>query len=53
MDINSQNLTIGLFARTAGVHVEAIRFYQRKGLLREPDKAFGAIAAMTTGTWYA
>ena len=43
MDINSQNLTIGLFARTAGVHVETIRFYQRKGLLREPDRPYGAI----------
>jgi len=40
---NSQNLTIGTFARVAGVHVETIRFYQRKGLLPEPDKPYGSI----------
>ena len=43
MDENSQNLTIGTFARVAGVHVETIRFYQRKGLLPEPDKPYGSI----------
>jgi MerR family mercuric resistance operon transcriptional regulator len=40
---NSQNLTIGTFARVAGVHVETIRFYQRKGLLPEPDNPYGSI----------
>ena len=43
MDENSQSLTIGAFARVAGVHVETIRFYQRKGLLPEPDKPYGSI----------
>ena len=43
MEINSQSLTIGIFAKTAGVNVETIRFYQRKGLLREPDKPYGTI----------
>ena len=43
MEENSQNLTIGTFARVAGVHVETIRFYQRKGLLPEPDKPYGSI----------
>ena len=43
MDENSQNLTIGTFARVAGVNVETIRFYQRKGLLPEPDKPYGSI----------
>ncbi len=38
-----QNLTIGSFARAAGVNVETIRFYQRKGLLPEPDKPYGSI----------
>lgn len=37
------NLTIGAFAKAAGVHVETIRFYQRKGLLPEPDKPYGSI----------
>ena len=31
-------LTIGAVARRAGVGVETIRFYQRKGLLTEPPK---------------
>lgn len=38
-----QNLTIGAFAQAAGVNVETIRFYQRKGLLSEPDKPYGSI----------
>lgn len=36
-------LTIGAFAQRAGVNVETIRFYQRKGLLPEPDKPYGSI----------
>lgn len=36
-------LTIGAFAQSAGVNVETIRFYQRKGLLSEPDKPLGSI----------
>ena len=43
MDENSQSLTIGTFARVAGVNVETIRFYQRKGLLPEPEKSYGSI----------
>ena len=43
MKENSQNLTIGTFARVAGVNVETIRFYQRKGLLPEPEKPYGSI----------
>lgn len=38
-----QNLTIGGFAELAGVNVETIRFYQRKGLLAEPDRPQGSI----------
>lgn len=38
-----ENLTIGVFAKAAGVNVETIRFYQRKGLLPEPDKPYGRI----------
>lgn len=29
MQINFENLTIGVFAKAAGVNVETIRFYQR------------------------
>ncbi len=43
MQINFENLTIGVFAKAARVNVETIRFYQRKGLLPEPDKPYGSI----------
>ena len=38
-----QALTISRLARDAGVNVETIRFYQRRGLLAEPDKPLGGI----------
>ena len=34
----SENLTIGTLPRQAGVNVENIRYYQRRGLLQEPTK---------------
>ncbi|MGV3458603.1 MerR family transcriptional regulator [Sphingomonas sp.] len=34
-------MTIGGLARTAGVGVETVRFYQRRGLLNEPSRAGG------------
>lgn len=43
MENNLENLTIGVFAKAAGVNVETIRFYQRKGLLPEPDKPYGSV----------
>lgn len=39
----AQSFTIGTFAKAAGVNVETIRFYQRKGLLFEPQKLYGRI----------
>ena len=36
-------LTIGAFAKAAEVNVENIRFYQRRGLLPEPDRLYGRI----------
>jgi MerR family mercuric resistance operon transcriptional regulator len=39
----SKTMTIGALARAAGVNVETIRFYQRKGLLPEPDRPAGSI----------
>lgn len=33
-----QNLTIGKAARRAGVGVETVRFYERKGLIAQPPK---------------
>ena len=38
-----QPLTISKLAHEAGVNVETIRFYQRRGLLPEPDKPLGGI----------
>ena len=34
----ASELTIGKIAKQAGVHVETIRYYQRRGLLSEPEK---------------
>jgi MerR family mercuric resistance operon transcriptional regulator len=38
-----ESLTIGVLADAAGVNVETIRFYQRKGLMQEPDRPLGGI----------
>jgi len=37
--------TIGTLARQAGVNVETIRYYQRRGLVGEPDRPLGVCAA--------
>ncbi len=42
MDRND-GITIGALADLAGVNVETIRFYQRKGLMPEPEKPYGSI----------
>ena len=34
---------IGALARQANVNVETIRFYQRKGLLAEPERPYGGV----------
>lgn len=43
MENHLQNVTIGTFAEAAGVNVETVRFYQRKGLISAPDKPRGSI----------
>ncbi len=43
MNTSFENLTIGLLASQALVNVETIRFYQRKGLLLEPDRPQGSV----------
>lgn len=35
--------TIGRLATAAGVHVETVRYYQRRGLLLEPSRPLGGI----------
>ncbi|MBD3895699.1 Hg(II)-responsive transcriptional regulator [Halomonas sp. ML-15] len=39
----SNTLTIGGLAKAANVHVETIRYYQRRGLLPEPERPHGGI----------
>ncbi len=39
----SESLTIGALAKAAGMNVETVRFYQRRGLLAEPAKPLGGI----------
>lgn len=36
-----EKLTIGRVAQAAGVNVETIRYYQRRGLLDQPEKPLG------------
>ncbi len=40
---HQSSLSVGAFAAAAGVNVETIRFYQRKGLLSEPTRPYGQI----------
>lgn len=37
----SESMTIGALAKAAGVGVETVRFYQRKGLLETPTRTIG------------
>lgn len=37
----SAQMTIGALARAAGVGVETVRYYQRRGLLPEPERPLG------------
>ena len=43
MTHHQPSLSVGAFAAAAGVNVETIRFYQRKGLLSEPTRPYGQI----------
>ena len=40
--MKGEELTIGRLAQAAGVNVETIRYYQRRGLLGEPAKPTGS-----------
>ena len=41
--MQNESLTIGKVAERAGVHVETIRYYQRLGLVPEPERQLGRI----------
>lgn len=43
MNKSTSSISIGILAKAAGVNVETIRFYQRKCLMREPEKNYGSI----------
>ena len=36
-------MTIGALAKAAGVHVETVRYYQRRGLVEEPKREHGTV----------
>lgn len=39
----ARSLTIGELARAAGISVEAVRFYERRGLIEQPPRPYGGI----------
>ena len=41
--ISQDDFTIGALASAAGVNVETVRYYQRRQLLREPEREFGRV----------
>lgn len=43
--------TIGGIARTAGVHVEAVRYYERIGLLVRPPRALQRVRFIKRAQW--
>ena len=43
MHTSTGSLSIGALADAAGVNLETIRFYQRKGLMQAPDRPVGGI----------
>ena len=42
-----ERYTIGRFAAAAGVHVETVRYYQRRKLIAQPARRFGAVRRYT------
>ena len=42
-------MTIGGLAKAAGVNIETVRYYQRRGLLPEPEKPLGGIRRYDSG----
>lgn len=46
----TETLTIGKLAQSAGVGVETVRFYERKGLLEEPSRGESGYRQYPRGT---
>jgi MerR family mercuric resistance operon transcriptional regulator len=47
VDLSNPTLTIGALASAAGVHVETVRYYQRRGLITEPARPRGGVRRYT------
>ncbi|MDI3464524.1 MAG: hypothetical protein OJF50_003345 [Nitrospira sp.] len=45
-NFNGSGINVGKVAKLAEVNVETIRYYQRLGLLAEPDKPYWDTAAI-------
>ncbi len=45
-----RDLTIGRLARAAGVNVETVRYYQRRGLIVEPERPVNGIRRYSAGS---
>jgi MerR family mercuric resistance operon transcriptional regulator len=43
VDLSNSSLTIGALAAAAGVNVETVRYYQRRGLITEPVRPRGGV----------
>src|SRR6267143_2874539 len=43
VDFMDRILTIGRLARAAGVNVETVRYYQRRGLVAEPERPLNSV----------
>ena len=43
MSKKPRSMTIGALAKAANIGVETIRYYQRRGLVAEPDRPYGSI----------
>jgi len=43
------DMTIGALAKAAGVHVETVRYYQRRGLVAEPKRQAGSVRRYDDG----
>ena len=41
--MSEKSFTIGILAKNTGLNVETVRFYQRRGLLDEPDRPPGGV----------
>ena len=46
----SKQLTIGRVAKKAGVNIETIRYYQRIGIIKEPQKPLSGFRIYSTDT---